>query len=192
MLFGICECMYTMWVTATASRRRQQIPWNWIACVWLCAILWVLAIEPKSSIRANALNHWDIFQAPSFISLMCLCVHTNVCVYVCTFATCVQVLSKARIRPRDAVQVITTWLVWVQGTESRSSKKVGSILIFYSFSWHQAPLSAEPSSRNIIHLFLSIVIVESCSYSCDRFAFSLPVKNELMFLKCWLKQICRS
>lgn len=189
MLFGIYAYMYTMWVTATASRRRQQIPWNWIAYVWLCAILWVLAIEPGSSIRTNALNHWAVFQAPSFILLMCLCVHTNMCMHVCacTFETCMQVLSKARIRPRDAVQVVMTWLVWVQGTQSRSSKKVGSILSFYSFSWHQAPLLAEPSSHNIVNSFLSIVIVESCSYSCDRFAFRLPVKNELIFLKCWLK-----
>lgn len=158
------------------------------------AILRVLAIETGSSIRANALNHWGIFQAPSFILLMCLCVHKAylyVCVCVCTFSTCLQVICKVRIKPRDAMQVIMKWLVWVQETELRSSKKLGSILSCYSFSWQQALWSAEPSSHNIINSFLTIVIVQSRSYSCDRFAFSLPVKNELMLLKCWLKQICR-
>lgn len=126
-----------------------------------------------------------------FINVSLCAQNLCICMCVCTFSTCVQVLCKARKKPRAAMQVIMTWLVWVQETELRSSKKLGSILSCYSFSWQPASLSAEPSSHNIINSFLTIVIVESHSYSCDRFAFSLPVKNELMFLKYWLKQICR-
>lgn len=126
-----------------------------------------------------------------FINVSLCAQNLCVCMCVCTFSTCVQVLCKARKKPRAAMQVIMTWLVWVQKIELRSSKKLGSILSCYSFFWQPASLSAEPSSHNIINSFLTIVIVESRSYSCDRLAFSLPVKNELMFLKCWLKQICR-
>lgn len=56
-VISTCMSVYHMCLVPTAVRRKDWIPWNW-SYKYLQTIIWVLGIEPRSSVReTKALIH---------------------------------------------------------------------------------------------------------------------------------------